>query len=130
VLAASDLRNALDRRGVRSQETSSAFWSRYTGLNAVTRLTWDNQLIEAPLHGRQVSDFLAARDEEHRFALEPRAIRGEAAGRVIILGEASRFAEPPAPGLRAPYTQVWLWNSPGQSWTLAEMTVGRFVPAS
>ena len=131
---ASELRNTLDQRS--RAPTGAAdptlYWSRYLGMNAVTTLDWNGELIRAPLHGNQVAEFLAVRQTEQGLRLWPRVIRGENAREVMVAGTAVG-SEPSSDGGRtaeAAYTQRWTWDPAGLSWTLRSMTVGPFVPVS
>jgi hypothetical protein len=132
VHAASELHNTLDQRSRPGAVEPALYWSRYVGMNAVTTLEWNGDVIRAPLHGKQVVDFLAARQTEENLRLLPVAFRGEAAREVSVTGTAER-SEAAADGVqagRAAYTQRWTWDPSGLSWTLRSMTVGAFVPAS
>ncbi len=132
VLAASELRNTLDQRSRPGAAEPTLYWSRYLGMNAVTTLDWNGEVIRAPLHGRQVAEFLATSQTEGRLRLLPRTFRGENAREVVVTGTAERFGSAANGGQtgRAAYTQRWTWDPAGMGWPLRSMTVGPFVPAS
>lgn len=134
VHAASELSNTLDQRSRTGTEAiePTLRWARYLGMNAVTTLDWNGEVIRAPLHGKQVAAFLAARQTEQRWTLRPRSVRGENAREVIVAGTAERSGPSVDGGqaAQADYTQRWVWDPAGLSWTLRSMTVGPFVPAS
>lgn len=132
VLAASELRNSLDQRSRPGVVEPALYWSRYLGTNAVTTLDWNGEVIQAPLHGKQVAEFLASRQTEERLRLLPRSIRGENAREVVVNGTAERFESAADGGQtgRAAYTQRWSWDPAGLSWTLRSMSVGPFVPTT
>jgi len=132
VLAASELRNTLDQRSRPGAVEPTLYWSRYLGTNAVATLDWNGEVIQAPLHGKQVAEFLAARQTEERLRLLPRFIRGENAREVVVTGTAERSESAVNGGQtgRADYTQRWTWDPAGLSWTLRSMSVGPFVPTT
>ncbi|MDP3379711.1 MAG: hypothetical protein Q8S53_15205 [Brevundimonas sp.] len=132
VLAASELRNTLDQRSRPGPVEPTLYWSRYLGTNAVTTLDWNGEVIQAPLHGKQAVEFLAARQTGQGLTLQPQSIRGESSREVVVAGTAE-WSEPAAAGgetVRAAYTQRWKWDPSGLSWTLGFMTVGPPAPAS
>ncbi len=123
VLAASELQNTLDERSSRGTVEPMLYWSRYLGVNAVTTLDWNGEIIRAPLHGQQVAEFLAAR----RRQFWPDAIRAENAREAVVRGIVEQPQADDGPAQRADYVQQWAWNPAGRNWTLKSMTVGPFT---